>query len=332
MEDTHTIREAQRQTAVRRNPFIRGVNLGGWLLLERFITPYMFALTDCHTRGDFCWFPGQISAPPIHSKEHVYCDMYQCEFLLDEEEKGFLANDEFTLTKQFPSKWMAREYLAGHWDRFVQKSDIVKLKEAGVTHVRVPVPHWILGNMEANEPYVDGQWLYFVRLVSWCRELDIQVWPDIQTAPGLSEKSFPLIGDKLEGETICFPWSESEENMERGIQVVQEISDAIVRDGLGDVVTGLGVFNAPFADCNTENMKGFYNEALKTARTALGEETTIFVGDMLNASSWNTRFWTDEDEYANTLLESRFYHGKINFLSPCAITSPLSRLTFNPQP
>lgn len=290
-------------------------------MLERFITPYMFALTDCHVRGDICWYPGQISAPPIHSEEHTYCDMYQCEFLLNEEKTSFAAIDEHSLAEQFPNKWMAHEYLESHWDHFLQKEDIVKLKEAGVTHLRVPLPHWIMGDIAPDEPYVNGQWVYFIRLVSWCRGLGIQVWPDIQTAPGLLERSFPLLTiGKMEGEDfVCYPWSESTENVDRSLKVVKELSEAIVRDDLGDVVTGFGLFSVPFHDCDISKMKGFYNKALETARTILGDETAIFVGDMLNATRWNTRFWTDEEEYANTLLESRSYHGKISFIFVVAI-------------
>lgn len=53
-----------------KSSWIRGVNIGGWLLMERFITPYMFALNSCHLNGEFCFYPGQISAPPTTSPHH----------------------------------------------------------------------------------------------------------------------------------------------------------------------------------------------------------------------------------------------------------------------
>jgi hypothetical protein len=43
--------------------YIRGVNVGGWLLAERFITPYLFAVNSCHLQGDLCWYEGQVGAP-----------------------------------------------------------------------------------------------------------------------------------------------------------------------------------------------------------------------------------------------------------------------------
>lgn len=290
-----------------RNAFIRGVNIGGWLLLERFITPYMFALTDCHIKGDFCWYPGQISAPSHESREHQYCDMYQCKFLLDKE-KHFPV-DEYTLTSKFTSKAIAKDYLSHHWDHFVTKQDVQTLHRAGITHVRVPMPHWIMGDILKDEPWVDGQWLYFVRFVGWCREYGIEVWPDIHTAPG-SQNGFDNSGQLLPDAPTCKHWTNSEEHVRRSLQAVEDISKAIVRDNLEDVVTGFGVLNEPFEDCDRKIVKEFYNEALQTIRGRLGAETTVYIGDMFNATDWNNGWWTDEDTFANTILDSHYYQGK----------------------
>jgi glucan 1,3-beta-glucosidase len=85
----------------------------------------------------------------------------------------------------FPDKDIAKRYLNLHYNHFVTRDDIETLAKNGVTHVRVPLGHWILGDVTPEEPYVHASgWLYFVRLVGWCRSLGIQVWPDLHTAPG----------------------------------------------------------------------------------------------------------------------------------------------------
>jgi glucan 1,3-beta-glucosidase len=295
-------------TKPSRNPFIRGVNIGGWLLLERFITPYMFALTDCHVKGDFCWFPNQISAPSVDSQEHEYCDMFHCEFLLDKDKTGFIAVDEYTLASQFSQKALARQYLSYHYDNFVTKKDVETLKDVGVTHVRVPMPHWIMGDILEDEPWVDGQWLYFVRFVGWCREFGIEVWPDIHTAPG-SQNGFDNSGQLLEDAPTCRHWGSSPENVKRSLNAVKDIAKAVVRDNLGDVVTGFGVLNEPFSDCDGAVVKQFYNDALKAVRNTMGTNTSVYIGDMFNASNWNNGWWTDEDEFTDTFLDSHYYHG-----------------------
>lgn len=276
--------------------------------MERFITPYMFALTDCHVRGEFCWFPGQISAPSTTGLEHFpYCDMYQCTFLLNEQTDDFVAVDEYTLAKQFPSKALGREYLSYHWDNFVKKLDVQTLAKAGVTHVRVPMPHWIMGDIREGEPWIDGQWLYFVRFVGWCREYGIQVWTDIHTAPG-SQNGFDNSGQLLQDAPTCRHWTSSPENVERSLQAVRDIAKAVVRDNLEDVVTGFGVLNEPFSDCDPMVVKQFYNDALKAVRTTMSEDTAVYIGDLFNATSWNNLWWTDEDRYHDTYLDSHYYH------------------------
>ncbi len=73
---------------------IYGVNLGGWLVLERFITPSLI-----EGRND----------PNIH--------------------------DEYTLAL-FTGN---RTIFEHHWDTWVTKEELIKLKNSGINAVRIPV-------------------------------------------------------------------------------------------------------------------------------------------------------------------------------------------------
>ena len=204
---------------------IRGVNLGGWLVLERYITPYQFALTDCHIEGNFCWYPNQLSAPPERHPSYQLCSLSQVQpivaeqsnesslvnadrppctpirienafgnmdFPIDEKTlvQAFLQYNTTTMLTQEQRYRIAEQWLNFHFENFIRKSDLVRLKQANITHVRVPIPHWILGDdirtqPPYNEIWVTGQrWKYFVRMCGWARELGLSVWPDIHTAPG----------------------------------------------------------------------------------------------------------------------------------------------------
>jgi glucan 1,3-beta-glucosidase len=236
----------------QKQPWIRGVNIGGWLVLERFITPYFFALTDCHLRGDFHFYPNQIDAPPASSP------IYK---LMDEEALSKCKPvqpypvEEYTLTSAFSDKEIAKAYMTVHWDNFVKRDDIRKLKETGVTHIRVPLGHWIMGDIREGEPWVDGGWKYFKRLVDWCREDGIEVWPDIHTAPG-SQNGFDNSGQLLDRPT-CHGWDMDDasivdteklthghgkvklsNNVLRSLKAVDDITSTIARDNMTDVVTG----------------------------------------------------------------------------------------------
>jgi glucan 1,3-beta-glucosidase len=173
--------------------YIRGVNIGGWLVLERFIAPYFFALTNCHINGDFRFYPNQIDAPPTTNPLYKAMDS-SCKPL------NPYPIDEWTLTGAFKDKDIARKYLEIHYDNFVTRNDITALRLARVTHVRVPLGHWILGDIAEDEPYVEGGWPYFQRLVNWCREEGIEVWPDIHTVRSLHNRINPLV-------CTCSPYS-----------------------------------------------------------------------------------------------------------------------------
>ncbi len=232
--------------------WIRGVNIGGWLVLERFITPYFFALTDCHLRGDFHFYKDQIDAPPTSSPTYKLMDadaISRCKPIQP------YPVEEYTLTKAFPSKTIAQAYMEIHYDNFVKREDIRKLKETGVTHVRVPLGHWIMGDIREDEPWVEGGWSYFKRFVGWCREEQIEVWPDVHTAPG-SQNGFDNSGLLLP-EPTCHGWDldnasiihdpflgedPSEvtlsSNVLRSLKAVRDITAAIAAENMTDVVTG----------------------------------------------------------------------------------------------
>jgi glucan 1,3-beta-glucosidase len=171
-----------------QNQWIRGVNIGGWLLAERFITPYLFAVNSCHLQGDLCWYPGQVGAPenaticsseckPIHT---VFTSDSNADFHPRKSHnfEGYPI-DELTLGQAFVNKEIGQKYMERHWDTFVTREDLVRLKEAGVTHMRVPMSYWIRGDIQAGESWIPGGWPYFVRFAKWSREIGLEIWADL---------------------------------------------------------------------------------------------------------------------------------------------------------
>lgn len=294
------------KNVTRPDSWIRGVNLGGWLVLERWITPYLFALTNCHLNGDFCRYPQQVlshSGVPLPE-----CDLSRCSPIsTDNLDGGRYPMDEYTLTDAFPDKDTARRYLELHWDTFVTRQDIQILRQAGVTHVRVPLGYWILGDVWEGEPYVDGGWPYFQRLVEWCREEGLEVWPDLHGAPG-SQNGFDNSGRSLPDST-SINWYNSTENVQRTLDVIHHISLRLVEDGLDDVVTGFGLLNEVFKDADLDILRNFTNRAFHIVRSVLGDEMAVYIGDSFRPEAWNDGWWTDENKYKNTYLDNHVYHG-----------------------
>jgi glucan 1,3-beta-glucosidase len=299
---------------VQTKPWIRGVNIGGWLVLERYISPYFFALTNCHVQGDFRFYPGQIDAPPITSPLYKPMNTTECKPL-----QPSYPVDMYTLLQAFgANEVIAKQWLNVHYENFVTKQDMIQLKEAGVLHVRVPIPHWILESTETvqEEPWVahDGAWLHFKKLVGWCRELGIKVWPDVHTAPG-SQNGFDNSGQALPWST-CHGWDQNPAHIQRSLDAIRLISQQLVDDGLIDVVTGLGLLNEPFVDCDIHVLQDFYNRGFAIVREIVGPDMAVYIGDMFRSHRWDNGFWTNDPKHDNplqhnhelTFLDSHFYH------------------------
>merc|ERR1711997_135205 len=117
---------------------IRGVNLGGWLLLEPWITPSIFE---------------EVNVGENHLK----------------------VVDEYTYA-QYVDPVFAKERLERHWNEFYQQSDIEALAEVGISHIRIPYGYWLVDVAE-GEPFptppsndTDGQRFYLKRMIQWAEQ------------------------------------------------------------------------------------------------------------------------------------------------------------------
>lgn len=301
--------DASSSSSSNRRPWVRGVNLGGWLVMERYITPYQFAITDCHLAGDFCWYPGQLTAPEKSDPAYKLCDLYKCtpHRPLNVFGKNDFPMDEWTLAEAFHDKSIAAAWLEYHLDNFVSLDDLKAVKASGATHIRVPVPHFILGDVAPDEPWVVGnRWAHFVRLCHWARQTGLQVWPDIHTAPG-SQNGFDNSGQSLTAIT-CKNWSNNATHVERSLQAIRDITAAAVRDQIDDVVTGFGLINEPFKDCHRDTVDKFMQDGLQVVHDTLGPYTAVYVSDLFLAKTFNDgKWWLDAEKYNNTYLDSHYY-------------------------
>ncbi|KAF2139792.1 glycoside hydrolase family 5 protein [Aplosporella prunicola CBS 121167] len=99
---------------------LRGVNIGGWLILEPFITPSIFER-----------FPS---------------------------EAGIV--DEYTLCQHLGPQVARDTVLAPHWEAWVSRADFERIAGAGFNFVRVPVPFWAFDAFDTPyatgaAPYLD---------------------------------------------------------------------------------------------------------------------------------------------------------------------------------
>ncbi|KAH3680613.1 hypothetical protein WICMUC_000233 [Wickerhamomyces mucosus] len=123
---------------------IRGVNLGGWLVIEPFITPSLFEA-----------FGSDESKIPV---------------------------DEYHYT-QYLGKELAFDRLNQHWSSWITEDDFKSIAGTGLNFVRIPVGYWAFA-LKDDDPYVQGQLPYLDQAVEWARDAGLKVWIDLHGAPG----------------------------------------------------------------------------------------------------------------------------------------------------
>jgi len=190
---------------------VRGVNLGGWLLLEPWITPSIFE---------------EVNVGENHLK----------------------VVDEYTYA-QYVDPVFAKERLERHWNEFYQQSDIEALAEVGISHIRIPYGYWLVDVAE-DEPFptppandTDGQRFYLKRMIQWAEQSGIKVLLDLHGGPG-SQNGFDNSGKRGE-----VHWHEGE-NPDRTVRILGKVAMMVkqwIDEGAFklDTIEGLELLNEP---------------------------------------------------------------------------------------
>ena len=177
---------------------IRGVNAGGWLLLEPWITPYLFEEVNYGENLDKI------------VDEYTYAELVEPEF------------------------YQAR--LKFHWDTFVNREDFEKVSAAGVTHVRIPVGYWYW-DLEDGEPFpspnIDDSddrspLFYLKRALVWLDELDMKAEIDLHAGPG-SQNGFDNSGRRGDIGWVTEEYPEDNHNVVRTLNIVDKIAENMKR-------------------------------------------------------------------------------------------------------
>lgn len=123
---------------------IRGMNLGGWLSTEPFITPSIFNNTS---QG----VPAFV--------------------------------DEYTLSMSLGSQ-QAKFTFEQHYAGFVRRNTFSKIRAAGFDHVRLGFPYWAVQTFPGDPYVPNVSWRYLLRGIEWARSEGLRVCLDLHSAPG----------------------------------------------------------------------------------------------------------------------------------------------------
>lgn len=136
---------------------IRGVNIGGWLVLEPYITPSLFEAFRTNEYNDD-------GIPP---DEYHFC--------------------------QYLGEEVARSRLEAHWSSWYTEEDFANIAQQGFNMVRIPIGYWAFEKPD-NEPYVKGSQEYYLdQAIGWAAKHGLKVWVDLHGARG-SQNGFDNSG------------------------------------------------------------------------------------------------------------------------------------------
>ncbi|KAF9015697.1 exo-1,3-beta-glucanase [Cyathus striatus] len=177
---------------------VRGVNLGGWLVLEATGVSLISLL-------------GQPWITPS---------------LFDNTGDSRIV-DEWTFG-QYQNHGTALSTLTNHWNTWITESDFAAIAAAGLNHVRLPIGYWAF-DVSAGEPYVQGQLPYLQKAVTWAASHGLKLIVDLHGAPG-SQNGFDNSGQKK-----SFPeWQTSQSNIDRTNAIIKTLA-SMFKDMTGSV-------------------------------------------------------------------------------------------------
>ncbi|QRW00896.1 Cellulase (glycosyl hydrolase family 5 protein) [Ceratobasidium sp. AG-Ba] len=211
---------------------IRGVNLGGWLVLEPFITPALFE-------------------PYMNATIPAIDEWTLCLNLASDTSSGGVA-----------------KVIENHYNTFVTEEDFAQIAGAGLNWVRIPIPFWAI-EVYPGEPFLEGVvWKYFLKAIAWARKYGLRIKLDFHTMPG-SQNGYNHSG-KL-GSVNWLNGAMGIANAQRSLNHIRIFTEFISQPQYKDVVPLFGIVNEALINTiGVDVVRSFYLEAHNMVRNITG--------------------------------------------------------------
>ncbi|GAB9476750.1 Glucan 1,3-beta-glucosidase [Globisporangium polare] len=228
----------------------RGVNLGGWLVAEHWMT----------TEAEF-W--SGLSDDAANSGEYS------------------------AITKA-ANQDTARSLIQKHHATFITEADIKAIADAGLNTVRVPVGYWIVG-FDKNDPAQQQQWSVYAKdtikyldllIHSWAKTHNVAVLISIHAAKG-SQNGADHSSPSVKGKAY---WSDYPENVQNTVTMASFLADRYKNDA---AFLGIGLMNEPTLTTTESVLYAYYQDAYKAIR-ATGNDCVLTVAPLLYKQNADT--------------------------------------------
>ncbi|KAK6202638.1 glycoside hydrolase superfamily [Scheffersomyces amazonensis] len=243
----------------------KGIAIGGWLLLEPYITPSLFLAfnsTINETESD------------IPVDEYHYCK--------------YLGQEE------------ASARLTQHWETFYTEDDFAQIKDYGLNMVRIPIGYWAFQKLD-DDPYVMGAQDYLDKALGWAKNNDLKVWIDLHGTPG-SQNGFDNSGFRDIGYP---GWFNETEYLNVTYQVLNQIYEKYgtgeFAEQYNDTILGIEVVNEPYTpSLSMKKLLSFYQQTYVDARNIQTLNNTIVIQDGFQPIGYYNYFMNDGQIFINS--------------------------------
>ncbi|KAG7386055.1 hypothetical protein PHYPSEUDO_000723 [Phytophthora pseudosyringae] len=244
----------------------RGVNLGGWLVAEHWMTAEAAVWQGIEDR--------------------------------------FANAGEYTAITKASSPDNTRAKLDGHHASFISEDDIAQIAAAGLNTVRVPLGFWILGydhhdpsHQNEWEAYTRGTLVYLDQLIRhWAKEHNVAVLVSLHAAKG-SQNGADHSSPASPGHPF---WSQYPENVANTIEVARFLADRYLHD---EAFLGIGLLNEPNGSTDEKVLYQYYQDAYRAVR-ATGSGCVLSVMPMLQKQNPDEMVgFMEAPEFTNVWVE-----------------------------
>mmetsp|Transcript_133663 Transcript_133663/g.427208 ORF Transcript_133663/g.427208 Transcript_133663/m.427208 type:complete len:850 (-) Transcript_133663:216-2765(-) len=218
--------EHQRLLYWRHQPW-RGVNLGGWLLLE----------------------PGP--SYPLF-EEHPLPDA-----------EGEEARCEWGLMEVLHSTKGAEgaaEVMRRHRERHITKNDFQRIRACGMNAVRLPFGSWVVMGPREGEPYIGSGIEFIDRAVDWAEEVGLQIVLDLHGCPGGESGEAPCGRRQRPHGT----WQWQQWDFQASLKILEVVAQRYCDRSC---VTGIAVCNEPSNEVPLTRLCQYYDQAITLIRS-----------------------------------------------------------------
>lgn len=216
---------------------IRGVNLGGWFIIEQWMKPSLFQQAQSLSKNNIT------------------------------------AQDQWTFMTAINNNTAAKNLLTNHWNTWINATDFQQIKQMGLNTVRLPVPHWTF-NASSAEPYLGGglELPYINQALLWAKQYGLDVLLDLHTAPN-SQNGADHSGHIG---PIQFRNVSGTDNANRVYDSLTKMVKTYVNDAkYGGVVKGIELLNEPQCSVlGADYMTNVYQTAYNTVKNAIAKNVT----------------------------------------------------------